>query len=353
MNVDGRPILTELNNGVLKSTNAMPAKDSTSDNTGSFEINRKLFKKAYQPAVNFSLRQISRSVEQRRAPALHHGFIIDGPKTTAQKKWIGGNRDASSIIQKRRGNSTGVALAKTGPQSFFSKEQNSRIEALARCRGGGSCVPPKVGARPVTFNPTPYVDPRAYFRIISAGLAAVSGITVVAPGTAYGLVPGFYKYTYTNQLGTPITTASTGGFARSYNVMTIDILSGAVVTSRYDVFNVPGQSTVLTNYLNGLSSNVIVVVATFDEPQRDNGSPLPAGLITAMNRCGASSTFGSRTGSPPGIIYYRSSYVLVGIPGCGTGNGLQRYVGSADNDPNAFVDLRISVVNGQYTYISG
>ena len=151
MSVDGRPIINQLNNGRLSSTNAMPAKDSTSDNTGSFEIDRRLFKRTYQPPINFSMGQITRSIEQRRSPAIEHGFIIDGPKSVQQKKWIGGNRDASSITVNRRKASTGSTMTAPGPQSFFSKEKNSRIEALARCRGGGASVPPKVTGKIFQF----------------------------------------------------------------------------------------------------------------------------------------------------------------------------------------------------------
>ncbi len=345
MSVDGRPIINQLNNGLLSSTNAMPSKDSTSDNTG---IDRRLFTRTYQPRINFSVGQITRSIEQRRSPAIEHGFIIDGPKSVQQKKWIGGNRDASSVTKTRRNSSTGSTMTAPGPTSFFSKEKNSRIEALARCRGGGASVPPKVTGKIFNFDSnTPAVDSRDYYRIISAGYAAYSNSFSYS-----GIVSGFYSYTSQNLVGTPIRNTVTGGFQRSYNVMTIDRTTGVTVNTTYDVFGTIGQAVVLENYLNGLSSNVIVVVATYDEPRNTIGGPLPAGLITAMQNCGASSNFGS---VPSGFINYRSSYILVGIPGCGTGNGLEKYRGLniVGGDPNAFLDLRFSVLNGQYTYISG
>lgn len=356
MSVDGRPIINQLNNGLLSSTNAMPAKDSTSDNTGSQSTDRRLFKRTYQPRINFSLGQITRSIEQRRSPAIEHGFIIDGPKSVQQKKWIGGNRDASSVTKTRRSSSTGSTITAPGPTSFFSKENNSRIEALARCRGGGAIVPPKVTGKIFNFDsntPAPTVDSRDYYRIISAGYAAY-----INSFNYSGIVPGFYSYTPQNLVGTPIRNTVTGGFQRSYNVMTIDRTTGVTVNTTYDVFGSLGQAVALENYLNGLSSNVIVVVAAHDEP-RSTGSninnPIPVGLVTAMKNCGASSNFGPSIGSPPGFINVRSSYILVGIPGCGTGNGLEKYRGLAivGGDPNAFLDLRFSVLNGQYTYISG
>ncbi len=194
---------------------------------------------------------------------------------------------------------------------------------------------------------TPAVDLRDYYRIVSAGNGALTNSF-----NTTGVVPGFYSYTPQNLVGTPIRNTVTGGFQRSYNIMTIDRTTGLTVNTTYDVFGTAGQDLALQNYLNGLSSTVIVVVATYDEPRYTMGGPLPAGLITAMQNCGASSNFGS---VPSGFITYRSSYILVGIPGCGTGNGLEKYRGLAivGGDPNAFLDLRFSVLNGQYTYISG
>jgi hypothetical protein len=184
-------------------------------------------------------------------------------------------------------------------------------------------------------------------------LAAISGTLINITGfSANGISPGFYSFTSTNSVGTAIATASLSTFVRSYNVMTINRITGETTVTNYDVFGGSG-TTPLTNYLNSLTSSVIVVIATFDEPKLA-GSPalLPAGLISAVQRCGASSTFGS---VPPGIINYRSAYVLLGIPEIGTGNGIERYVGNStfNGDPNAAIDLRFSVLDGDYTYISG
>lgn len=150
MNQDGRPIINQLNNGVINAPNAMPLKNLTSNNEQSFELDRKLFKKSYNPRTNFAIPQISRSVVQRSAPALQHGFVVDGPKTALQKKWIGGNRDASKVTMNRRQGATGIGLKNTGPQSFNTISDNTvRIDALARVRGGGARVPVQVGAKNV------------------------------------------------------------------------------------------------------------------------------------------------------------------------------------------------------------
>jgi len=146
--MDGQPIRTEINNGVLSSTNAMPLKNLTSDNTESFSNNRQLFQNAYQPPVDYSVRQTTRSFFQRSTGALPHGYVVDGPKSVFQKKWIGGNRDASQTTMRRRMNTTGASMTTSGPQSFKNpNDNNPRIEALARARGGGSSVPPKVSQK--------------------------------------------------------------------------------------------------------------------------------------------------------------------------------------------------------------
>lgn len=354
--MNGKPILQGLNNGVLNVTNAMPLKNLTTNNEQSFEIDRKLFNKAYVPTVNFSLQQTGRSFLQRQSPAIQHGYVVDGPKTALQKKWIGGNRDASQTALRRRMNTTGESNQKPGPKSFnTTSDNNVRIDALARVRGGGARVPLKVTNRPVTYTLVPNDAIPVFYRVVAAGLAAVSGTIVNISGfSANGISPGFYTYTPpTNMNGTALASASLSTFVRSYNVLVIDRATGVTTTSRYDVFGGTG-ATPLTNYLNALTSSVIVVIGTFDEPKSAGGgsTPLPAGLISAVQRCGGSSDFGSK---PSGIINYRGAYVLVGIPEIGTGNGLQRYLGNntPSGDPNAGVDLRFSVLNGDYTYISG
>jgi hypothetical protein len=84
--MNGKPIIQTLNNDTLTTKNAMPLKNLTTNNEQSFEIDRKLFNKAYQPPVNFSLTQTGRSFFQRQTPGIQHGYIVDGPKTALQKK---------------------------------------------------------------------------------------------------------------------------------------------------------------------------------------------------------------------------------------------------------------------------
>jgi hypothetical protein len=139
---DERPILTQLNNGITRATNGMPLKDLTSDNQTSFEMNRTLFTKSYVAKPNFRSMTLGKSIIQRNAAGIQHSAVIDGPKTVLQKKWIGGNRDASSIVANRRKNTTGQVMSFVGPSSFVNVSDNTtRINALARVRGGGARVP--------------------------------------------------------------------------------------------------------------------------------------------------------------------------------------------------------------------
>lgn len=361
------PVLQQSNNGILNTTNAMPNKELTSDNESAFAMNRNIFQKSYQPPTNFMQFQMSYSKIQRQSPAIQHGYILDGPKSVGQKKWIGGNRDASNIINKKRTNTTGTIDNTSGPKSFKNpNDNNPRIDALARVRGSGYRVPPKVTNRPVKFSIVPI-----YYRIISAGLKAVTnGIINIPSSSAYGAIPGIYTYDYQTNIETPLANLQTTppkNYTRSYNVLTIDRKTGNTTFTSYDLFNDINNDNLVANamidQLNGLDSSVIVVVSTYDEPENNGTHFLLQTFVDAMKRCGASSYFGSASGtyspgSYTGFINYRGAYVLVGIPGVGVGGGLERYFGNNTfgGDPNACVDLRFSVtneVNGKYTYISG
>ena len=143
--ISQQPILEQLNNGILSSPNAMPLKDLTSDNADSFAMNRSIFQKSYIKPMNLSIPQVTQTIIQRQSPGIQHGFNIQGTATVNQKKWIGGNRDSSQITKNRRVQSTGKILSNTGPQSFTNtSDNNTRINALARVRGGGYIVPKKI-----------------------------------------------------------------------------------------------------------------------------------------------------------------------------------------------------------------
>jgi len=114
------------NNAILSGTKAMPQKDSTSDGTASFSNARREYCET-MPSTPETI------------------------QNKATKKWRGGNRDASQVVYNRRVREIGVGTlnASSAPFAFMNKnDNNSRVDALARVRGGGSVVPPKVRNRP-------------------------------------------------------------------------------------------------------------------------------------------------------------------------------------------------------------
>ena len=101
-----------LNNGVLSSKMAMPQKDSTTAGDNDFSIDRRHF--------------------------------IDGyAATNINKKWIGGNRDASQIVTNRRIAGVGSNL-QSKPVAFTTVvDVNTVRDARHRVRSGGSIAPAK------------------------------------------------------------------------------------------------------------------------------------------------------------------------------------------------------------------
>jgi len=111
------PILTELNNGIIKAPKAMPMKDLTSDGAASFAMGRRDFFK---------------------------GFTQIPPAINVQKKWIGGNRDASQVTANNRVHEIGIIASTNLPVSFKNvSDNNTQRQALHRARSGGCSVPAK------------------------------------------------------------------------------------------------------------------------------------------------------------------------------------------------------------------
>jgi hypothetical protein len=151
--------------------------------------------------------------------------------------------------------------------------------------------------------------------------------------------------------GPQLFNGETGGVLqplvnRSYMMSRIRRSDGVVTFSRqYDVFAVGASggftAATLAADLNATGSDHLVVVFTDDEPKTNR---LTSGLEAAMYRCGASRAV---FGSPE--FKARSAYVLVGIGGCGEGNGYEAYQGDVDNSSNAWCDVAFSLLNGNYT----
>jgi len=130
----GQPIKTGINNGTLSSLKAMPQKDITSDGASSFAMGRKNYYETYAPAPSNAVLK--------------------------QKKFIGGNRDASSVVARRRATEIGVGTMNSGakPLSFTTvKDINVTNNALRRVRAGGAYVPPAK-----TQHHSASLDPRKY-----------------------------------------------------------------------------------------------------------------------------------------------------------------------------------------------
>lgn len=141
--------------------------------------------------------------------------------------------------------------------------------------------------------------------------------------------------------GPELVNADTGavlvaGFS-GYRVVKIN-RSTKVVTDLGGYFPLSGGLTAcnaMASALDGIDNAHVAVVWTFDEPQ---GNRLLGNLPAAMYRCGASrAVFGS------GAFRYRSAYILIGIGGCGEGNGAECYAGAVDNDPGAWCDTSFQI----------
>jgi len=144
-------VLTTINNGVLNAIKAMPQKDSTSDNTSSFSMGRHVFIDTYT-TKHLTSNQYN------------------------QKKWIGGNRDASQVTTNYRNSQIGTGSVNAGgkPIAFTTyKDVNVVDDALRRVRSGGAVAPPKKAVSPIrTYGPTPSFQPR------STNMKSIYGIKI-------------------------------------------------------------------------------------------------------------------------------------------------------------------------------
>ena len=126
----------DVNNGALNGIKAMPQKDSTSDGQSTFAMGRQRFMNTYTTNTPTVQQQI-------------------------QKKWIGGNRDASQVVANRKNTQIGTgSLNASGNMMSFTtyKDTNTVNDALTRVRAGGYVVQPKVRAKPNNA-PTPTFQP--------------------------------------------------------------------------------------------------------------------------------------------------------------------------------------------------
>jgi hypothetical protein len=147
------------NNAVLSGMKAMPIKDSTGDGTAGFAISRHEYAET-QTSIPIPVLQ--------------------------QKKWFG-SRDASDVISRRRVTEIGVGSlnAKQGAMAFMNKnDNNSRVDALARVRGGGYVVPPKSRNR-TNQSGAPLITPRPNVPVVRTEHRIASIPTYKPPGKPY------------------------------------------------------------------------------------------------------------------------------------------------------------------------
>jgi len=193
-----------------------------------------------------------------------------------------------------------------------------------------------------------------------------SSVTLAADGTLNGAgggqvtLPGMglssYRvvaagYTATNKpTGAGLYDAKTGGLlvglASMYRVVKIHRTTGVLTNvGGWNVLAGGTNSADMAAALNAIGNDHIVVVFTNDEPA---GNRLTGGLPAAMYRCGASrGVFGSSS------FQGRSAYALIGIAGCGEGNGAEFYQGEIYGDANAWIDASFSIIGGNLVGVSG
>jgi uncharacterized phage protein (TIGR02218 family) len=183
--------------------------------------------------------------------------------------------------------------------------------------------------RDITIGGPPRPTPKTVnLRIVSAGFSWNGG------NNAFADAMGVYD---------PQSGAKYAGWKhRSWHMGYIDPNGEFVFVDAYDNVQTgtPGATEAdrLGTDLNHLDSGVTVIIWTGDEPQ----SNLTPGLRAALIRCGA-------RGSTLDAIQYRSSYILVGVPGVGEGNGTERYAGqdatlfTPSGDPYAYTEVTLAV----------
>jgi len=179
----------------------------------------------------------------------------------------------------------------------------------------------------------------------TASWSGVSGkprtFTVRSYGNGYVAPPGWW-----NGLKDTDTDTLIMGTSRSYILVNMSREGTVYYQNTYDVYG-QGQITEgrhgyhLANDLNWISQNrknSIIVVYTADEPLNHR---LEYGLPDALYNCGASKAI---FGSPNFKMH--SAYILVGIAGCGEGNGAEIYAGDVNTDPDSWCELTFQLHNG-------
>tara|TARA_B110000285_G_C15001663_1_gene551734 strand:+ start:383 stop:757 length:375 start_codon:yes stop_codon:yes gene_type:complete len=118
-------LIQNINNGTVSGQKSMPLKDITSNNESQFQLARHTYSKSLITT-----------------PLLENQKLM--------KKWYG-NKDASSVIARKKSNSVGVGSFNADGGIYSMTTYNdtySQHAALSRARAGGAVAPPKKAARP-------------------------------------------------------------------------------------------------------------------------------------------------------------------------------------------------------------
>jgi hypothetical protein len=232
-----------------------------------------------------------------------------------------------------------LSLAATPLLAYFDLKAGER--SFARVTLGTASV--AIGAQMVVDLSTGTISTAATLLGTATGL--VSSITALGNGWYRCAIGCTFPATATVYAGVYIrstnSTASYVGTAGSGLYVKRAQLEYGTLVSKYRLTTTSARylsASALAEDLNAQDSSRLVVVTTFDEPTLNR---LTGGLDTAMYRCGASpAVFGSPN------WFNRAAYVLIGIGGCGTGNGYESYAGEVVNDVNAWVLVSFSMQNG-------
>ncbi|WP_328586150.1 interleukin-like EMT inducer domain-containing protein, partial [Chitinasiproducens palmae] len=121
---------------------------------------------------------------------------------------------------------------------------------------------------------------------------------------------------------------------RGFAAATVDTSGVFKSLGAFDTYSGSAGRDGLVAALSALDNTVTVMVVTADEPTTNLDTTLRAALI----RCGATDVMLSR-------LRYRGAYLLVGIPTLGPGT--ERMAGDIPNDPAAWVEYLVDIVNGR------
>ena len=199
------------------------------------------------------------------------------------------NTNAAAIQQETEARTSSVSALANQVTTMVS--QNAKTVAyLIRASGWGA-----------TSQPSGFVD----------GVTDINGKNVMSGGSTWNLIR--------------ITSAGVIDISKTYSLIS-DASQAATLAS--DINNSPAGSTLIVYTANEAQANV------------------SADLISALQGIGAGGYYLNN-------LKYRSAYILVGVAGAGKGNGIEKYAGSINTDPNAWVEYTLQLVNNKPVGIEG